>query len=172
MTGLGSIQRGRRSGRGLSPLSVSCSVVGEMLEVEHVLLTPSQGRWAFCSQEQVSSAWLVKGREALLWWCGGRGQADVEGGADVGLPAACLPKGSSAHWHLPGCPANGRPRHQTQEDVCSEPYLVYAFGVFQPRIVHFLHIVGASPAEEGLSSNGGGIAPNLPERPSCGRSVL
>lgn len=92
------------------------------------------------------------------------------------LPAsrpACLPEGSSGHRYLPGQPANIRPRLQTHEDIRSwEPYLVYAFGVFQPRIVHFFHIVGTSPTEEGLSSNGGGKAPNLPQRPSCCWSVL
>lgn len=92
MTGLGSIQQGRRSGRGLSPLSVSCSVLGETLEVEHVLLTPSQGRWAFCSREQVSSAWLVNGREVLLRWCGGRGRADVEDSGRWGSQLPAFPR--------------------------------------------------------------------------------
>lgn len=87
----------------------------------------------------------------------------------AGLPSRRL----LGHRHLPGWPANIRPRLQTHEDIRSwEPYLVYAFGVFQPSIVHFFHIVGTSPAEEGLSSNGGGKAPNLPQRPGCCWSVL
>lgn len=102
--------------------------------------------------------------------------ADDSAGWDFVPPAgwpAYLPEGSLGHRHLPGWLANVRPRLQTHEDIHSRvPYLVYTFGVFQPSIVHFFHIVGASPAEEWLSSNGGGKTPNLPQRPSCCRSVL
>lgn len=103
---------GRRSVRGLSPMSVSWSVLGETLEVEPVVFTPSQGRQASSSVPgglfpgaSLKARHVKREGNALpvAWWS----RLDRGGGLrSVGLPAACLPEGSSAHTHLPGRPAD------------------------------------------------------------------
>lgn len=100
--------------------------------------------------------------------CWPRG-ADAENWGQC-LPAFLLQGPPCARTYLDGQPPPAEPPN-TRRPLLLRAYLVYTFGVFQPSVVHLLHIVGASPAEKGLGSHRGAIAPDLPQRPGCCWSV-